>query len=145
MANVQISLRRKSGEFHLESTNQAGVTINSDGAPAIGGTGKGFRPMEMLLASLASCSAIDVILILKKQRQKLEDIKIDINAERIDVGNHSEFATIHLFFHFYGEVREVKAKKAIELSLEEYCSVAQIIKKTARITYDFDININHIK
>lgn len=140
MANVQLSLKRKSGEFHLESTNQAGITSQCDAAPAIGGQGMGLRPMEMLLASLGSCSAIDVILILKKQRQKLEDIRIDINAERVDVGNHSEFATIHLFFHLYGEIKEQKARKAIELSLEDYCSVAQILNKTARITYDVDIN-----
>ena len=140
MSKVLLSIARKSGEFHLESTNQAGVTIDSDGAPDIGGQGKGLRPMELLLASLASCSAIDIILIMKKQRQKLEDIKIDVNAERISVNHHSEFSSIHLSFHFYGDIKEEKAKKAIDLSLDEYCSVAQILNKTAKITYDFDIN-----
>jgi putative redox protein len=140
MSKVLLSIARKSGEFHLESTNQAGVTIDSDGAPDIGGQGKGLRPMELLLASLASCSAIDIILIMKKQRQKLEDIKIDVNAERISVNHHSEFSNIHLSFHFYGDIKEEKAKKAIDLSLDEYCSVAQILNKTAKITYDFDIN-----
>ena len=140
MAKVQFSLMRKSGEFHLEGMNAAGNVMHTDGAPDIGGTGQGLRPMELLLASLGSCSAIDVILILKKQRQSLEDIKIDIVADRITVGNHSEFEKINLFFHLYGNIKESKAKRAIELSLDEYCSVAQILKKTADITYQFDIN-----
>lgn len=141
MSKVQLSLARKSGEFHMESTNQAGNTINTDGAPDIGGQGKGLRPMELLLASLASCSAIDIILIMKKQRQKLDDIKIDVKAERISVDRHSEFSNIHMSFHFFGEVKEEKAKRAIDLSLDEYCSVAQILNKTAKISYDFDINV----
>ena len=140
MADVQLSLRRKSGEFHLESKNSNGNTIDTDGSPDIGGQGKGLRPMELLLASLASCSAIDIILILKKQRQQLDDVKIDVIAERVTVGNHSEFASIHLFFHFYGNMKQEKVKRAIDLSLDDYCSVAQILKKTARISYDFDIN-----
>ena len=53
MANVQLSLRRKSGEFHLESTNQNGNTVDTDGSPDIGGQGNGLRPMELLLASLS--------------------------------------------------------------------------------------------
>ncbi|MBK8506829.1 MAG: OsmC family protein [Saprospiraceae bacterium] len=140
MANVQLSLRRKSGEFHLESTNQNGNTVDTDGSPDIGGQGNGLRPMELLLASLASCSAIDIILIMKKQRQQLDDIRIDVLAERVSVGNHSEFASIHMSFHFDGNIKEEKAKRAIDLSLDDYCSVAQILKKTAKISYDFDIN-----
>lgn len=140
MSNVRLSLERKSGEFHLQSTNSAGSVVDTDGAPDIGGQGKGLRPMELLLASLASCSAIDIILIMKKQRQTLDDIKIDVSAERVSVENHSEFASIHMSFHFYGQIRESKAKRAIDLSLDDYCSVAQILKKTAKITYDFDIN-----
>ncbi|MCB0687418.1 MAG: OsmC family protein [Saprospiraceae bacterium] len=140
MSKVYLSLARKSGEFHLQSTNSAGNTVDTDGSPDIGGQGNGLRPMELLLASLSSCSAIDIILIMKKQRQVLDDIKIDVEAERVNVGNHSEFSKIHLTFHFYGEVKEEKAKRAIDLSLDHYCSVAQILKKTAEITYDFDIN-----
>jgi putative redox protein len=140
MSRVEFSIRRRSGEFHLEGKNSVGNMVLTDGSPDIGGTGLGARPMELLLASLGSCSAIDVILILKKQRQKLADIKIDISAERIDVDHHSEFKTIHLFFHLYGDIKEAKAKTAIELSLYDYCSVAQILNKTAKITYQFDIN-----
>ena len=140
MSKVEFSITRRSGEFHLEGRNAAGNIVLTDGSPDIGGTGLGARPMELLLASLGSCSAIDVILILKKQRQKLTDIKIDISAERVDVDHHSEFKSIHLFFHLYGDIKESKAETAIGLSINDYCSVAQILNKTAKITYQFDIN-----
>jgi putative redox protein len=142
MSKVEFSIKRRSGEFHLEGKNSVGNIVLTDGSPDIGGTGLGARPMELLLASLGSCSAIDVILILKKQRQILSDIKIDISAVRVDVDHHSEFETIDLFFHLYGDIKESKAKRAIELSLNEYCSVAKILDKTAKITYQFDINQN---
>ncbi|MCB0667131.1 MAG: OsmC family protein [Saprospiraceae bacterium] len=143
MSNVKLSLTRKSGKFHLESTNEDGSSVDTDGSPDIGGQGNGLRPMELLLAGLASCSAIDIVLIMEKQRQQLEDIRIDVNANRVKVGNHSEYSTIHMSFHFYGSIKDEKAQRAIDLSLDEYCSVAQILKKTAKITYDFDINDGH--
>ena len=98
--------------------------------------------MELLLMSLASCSAIDVLLILKRQRQSCEDIKISVKADRVKVENHSEFSKIHLDFELFGVIKEEKARKAIDLSLDSYCSVAQILKKTAEISYDFSIRRN---
>lgn len=133
-------MARKSGKFHLENTNQNGHVVTTDASPAIGGTNLGARPMELLLCSLGSCSAIDVILILSKQRQQLEDISIDIEGQRVSVGNHSEFSKIHVHFKLFGEIKEKKAQKAVELSLEEYCSVAHILRKSASITYSFEIN-----
>ena len=99
----------------------------------------GARPMELLLMSLASCSSIDIILILQKQRQQLEDIRIEVEAERTSVGKHSEFSHIHMNFLLTGKIKPEKARKAIDLSLDTYCSVAQILKKTASISYDFSI------
>ena len=139
MSEVKISLERTSGVFHLTSTNAQGKTVETDGSPAIGGTGQGVRPMELILMGLGSCSSIDVILILQKQRQELTDIKIDIMATRQDVDNHSEYKTIHMIFHLFGNIKPKKAQKAIALSVESYCSVAQLLKHTATITYDFTI------
>ena len=139
MAEVKISLARTSGQFHLTNTNAQGNTVETDGSPDIGGTGKGARPMELILMGLGSCSSIDVILILQKQRQDLKDIKIDITATRENVDNHSEYKKIHMVFHLFGDIKPKKAQKAIALSVESYCSVAQLLKHTATITYDFTI------
>ncbi len=136
---VKISQERVSGLYHLRSVNEQGMTVETDGSPAIGGEGLGVRPMELLLAALGSCSTIDVVLILKKQRQQLVDIKVDITAEKEKVDHHSEYKRIHLTFKLMGRIKPEKAKKAIELSLDEYCSVAMALKKTSIITYDFEI------
>jgi len=139
MDSVKILQERISGSYHLKSVNEQGNFVETDGSPAIGGEGNGVRPMELLLASLGSCSTIDVVLILEKQRQKLDDIKVEISATKKKVENHSEFDQIHLHFKLFGDIKPQKAKKAIDLSMEEYCSVAMILKKTATISYDFEI------
>jgi putative redox protein len=140
MYNVEVSLKRVSGLFHLETKNLFGQKISTDGAPSIGGTGKGLRPMELVLSALGSCSAVDVILILKKQRQKLEDIQIHIQANRVKVGKVSEYRDIHLHFYLFGDIKPKKAEQALMLSLEEYCSVAHLLRHTTNITYAFSIN-----
>jgi len=142
MSQVEIQTQRISGSYHLRSSNAQGMTVDTDGSPDIGGTNKGARPMELLLMSLASCSAIDVLLILKRQRQSCDDIKILVKADRVKIENHSEFAHIHMDFELFGDIKEEKARKAIDLSLDSYCSVAQILKKTAEISYDFSIRTN---
>ena len=139
MDTVKISQERLSGLYHLRTINSDGSIIETDGSSSIGGEGKGMRPMELLLAALGSCSTIDIVLILKKQRQKLDDIKVDITAEREKVDKHSEFRNIHLDFTLYGVIKPEKARKAIDLSLDHYCSVAMTLKKTSNITYDFKI------
>ena len=79
---MKINLKRIDNAFHLEASNESGKIVRTDASPAIGGGDKGIRPMEMLLASLGSCSSIDIIHLLKKQRQELKDINISIEAER---------------------------------------------------------------
>ena len=139
METVKIWQDRSSGKYHLTSRNQHGRSVETDGSEDIGGQSKGMRPMELLLTALGSCSTIDIVLILEKQRQKLDDIKIEITGEKEKIDNHSAYRRIHMNFNLYGEIKPEKAKKAIDLSLDEYCSVAMVLKKTATITYDFVI------
>ena len=79
---MEINLIRKSGKFNFEASNEAGFTVELDAKPAIGGEGKGFRPMETLLVGLGGCSGIDVVNVLTKQKEPLDDIKISIKATR---------------------------------------------------------------
>ncbi|MBX2815306.1 MAG: OsmC family protein [Saprospiraceae bacterium] len=141
---MTLNLERTSGLYHLTATNESGNQVMTDGSEGIGGEGKGMRPMEMLLASLAGCSTIDVVLILKRQRQDLQDIKIKVEAEKEKVESHSVFKTIHLHFDLYGEVKEKKAEQAISLSMEKYCSVAMALNKTSTITSSFSIHPAHV-
>ena len=100
---------------------------------------KTFRPMELLLASLSSCSAIDILGILKKQRQTVTDFTITTNGEREDA-TPSIYKTIEVHIVISGEVDESKLAKAIELTKEKYCSVFHILSQSAEISYHYKIN-----
>ena len=119
-----IELARVSGDYGFEARDENGHMVKMDSSPESGGENYGVRPMQMLLMGLGGCSAIDVIMILKKQRQDVRDYKMIIKGDR-EVGKEpSLWKTIPLEFHIYGTVDEDKAKKAVELSLNKYCSVA---------------------
>ena len=92
---MKIELRRLDDAFHMEAVNELGNTITTDGAPDIGGGNKAFRPMQLMLAGLGSCSSIDVILLLRKQKQALEDIHVTVTAEREQAKTPSLFTHIH--------------------------------------------------
>jgi putative redox protein len=97
------------------------------------------RPMQMLLAAMGGCSGIDVVSVLKKQRQDLRDIKITITGEREKDAVPALYTEVHAHFRLYGNVDPQKAEKAVSLSVEKYCSVARTLEKSARITYSFEV------
>lgn len=136
---MRIDLSRRNDAVHLEATNEAGQTVSIDGAPSVGGENLGMRPMQLLLSALGGCSTIDVIQILKKQRQPLVDIHVRIDGDRQKDATPSLFEKIHVHFTLKGALDEKKVKRAVSLSLEQYCSVAKTLEKTAEITYSFEI------
>jgi len=136
----KITLERINDHVHFRATNAQGNTILMDGSPAIGGNNEGVRPMETLLMGVAGCASIDVVLILKKMKQSIDDLKVDVEAERIKVGDATQFKTINLHFQLWGDIKEKKLEKAISMSLEKYCSVSKILEKTAKITSSYSLN-----
>ena len=136
---MKIQLRRIDESFHLEATNELGRSIQMDGAPKIGGSDKAPRPMEVLLMSLAGCSSMDVLDILNKQRQQVDNFRIEMDAQREDTPPPALFTDIHVRFFLKGNLDEKKVERAIKLSMNTYCSVSRIVEKTARITWDFTI------
>jgi putative redox protein len=124
-----INLSRVSGEYGFEATDEYGHTVRMDSSAESGGHNFGVRPMQMLLMGLGGCSAIDVIAILRKQRQDVVDYKMVISGEREAGKEPSLWQEITLEFHLYGTIDEDKAKKAVELSLGKYCSVAATLYK----------------
>ncbi len=136
---MRIQLQRKNKAVHLEATNEDHATLQIDGSPAVGGENKGFRPMQLLLAAIGGCSTIDIVSILKKQRQELADIQVTVDGEREPNVEPSLFQTIHVHFTLQGNLDEDKVRKAVDLSMQKYCSVAKTLEKTATITYDFSI------
>lgn len=125
--------------YHLEARNEEGRTIETDGSPAIGGSNKGMRPMQLLMAAAGSCSSIDIISILKKQKQELKDLNVEITAEREKDKVPSLFTEIHLHYKLSGNLDENKVKRAVDLSVDKYCSVVKTLEKTAKVTWSFEI------
>lgn len=136
---MEIKLKRKNNKFNFEATNEGGQFVEIDANPAIGGEGKGFRPMEMMLVGLGGCSGIDMVNILTKQKEPLDDIQIDIDATRRNE-EPAIFETINIKFRLYGELNSKKVERAIALTFEKYCSVANILSRSAEINFTFTIN-----
>lgn len=136
---MEIKINRLNDAYHMQATNEDGRSVSLDSSPNAGGQNLGMRPMQLLLAGIGGCSGIDVINILKKQKQPLEDIQITVNAEREQDKIPSLFEKIHITFTLKGKLDENKVRRAVELSLEQYCSVAKILEKTAQISYSYEI------
>jgi len=135
---MKINLKRVDDNFRLLATSDRGDTVYTDGTAKIGASEEGWRPMEMLLVSLAGCSAIDVISVLKKQRQKIEDFQIEIDGDRKD-GVPAPYTAIRLHFIVTGEVKESKMEKAIQLTVDKYCSVYFSLHPDIDVRYTYEI------
>ena len=139
---MRINLKRVDNDFNFEASNDDGNIITIDGAPAIGGHNKGMRPMQLLLAALGGCAAIDIILILRKQKQVIEFFDIEVDGEREATNSEgiSLFRTIEVHFILKGSIEQSKAERAVQLSMEKYCSVTKTLEPTAKITYKVTLN-----
>jgi putative redox protein len=117
----------------------SGHAVVMDAAPDIGGRNLGPRPMELLLVGLGGCSAIDVVLILKRGREAITDCDVEIEAERADT-DPKVFTRIKLHFIVTGNnLDPQKVERAVKLSHDKYCSASAMLAATATMTYDFEI------
>lgn len=137
---MKIELNRVNDAVHFEATGSSHVKVHIDGSPEIGGQGLGVRPMELVLMALGSCSSLDLLSILKKQRQEVLDFSVDVDAERTNQVP-AVFSKIHMIFKLSGDLDAQKVDKAAELAVKKYCSVHDmLIAAGVEITYTIEIN-----
>lgn len=123
----------------FRATTGSGHALTMDGAPEGGGRDLGPRPMETVLAGTGGCTAYDVVTILRKSRQDVSEVLVDVDAERAPA-DPKVFTRIHFHFTVKGRgVRPEAVERAIALSAEKYCSASIMLGKTAEISHDFDI------
>ena len=141
---MEVVLKRIDDDFHFEGMGSSSVPVHIDAAEGIGGHNAGARPMELMLMGLGGCMAIDVILILKKQRQAIDDFQIRIsgNREKIEGTEKTPFHEINIQFELKGTIDGNKAIKAIQLSMEKYCSATAQLEPSATITHTLVLNSN---
>ena len=137
---MKVTLERKNENFHFELKNERGHIVNVDSRPEFGGNDMGPSPMELVLMGVAGCSSIDMISILKKQRQEITSFKAEVEGERVQVGEAKPFKDITVVFYLEGEINDEKAARAAQLSFDKYCSVSKTIEPTATIHYKVVLN-----
>jgi putative redox protein len=135
---MKANLSLKSG-VSFEVNTESGHSLLIDGSPDIGGQNLGARPMELVLVGLGGCTALDVIHILRKARQNVSDLKVQLNSQRAD-SIPKVFTDIEIEFIVIGEQINVsQVVRAIELSADKYCSVGKMLEKSVKIEHYFKI------
>ncbi len=140
---MKIHLKRLNENYHFETVNERGNVIHLDNKSEP--NPQGASPMELLLMGIAGCSGIDIVMILKKQQLEMTNLEMDVEGFRVDGAVPNVFTRIHLKITIDGEIPENKAKRAVDLSLEKYCSVAKMLEKTAEITTEIILNGSPVK
>ncbi len=116
-----------------------GHAIVMDGDKEVGGNNTGMRPMELLLIGLGGCSGMDIASILQKKKQQVADIEIHIKGQKADT-YPKKFTDIEIEFIVSGkDLTEDAVKRAVELSMEKYCSVKATLEGTAKINFNYRI------
>ncbi|THU41325.1 OsmC family protein [Niastella caeni] len=126
---IKIELERAAGDYGFEAKDANGHTVRMDTSPDGGGTNFGVRPMQMLLMGLGGCSGIDIVNILKKQRQHIEGFNMKIEGEREAGKEPSIWKNVTIIFELTGNIDPDKARRACELSMDKYCSVAETLRR----------------
>ncbi len=126
---IKIELERVEGDFGFEAKDANGHTVRLDTSPEGGGTNFGVRPMQMLLMGLGGCSGIDIVNILKKQRQTIDGFNMKIEGEREAGKEPSIWKNMTIVFELTGNIDPDKARRACELSMDKYCSVAETLRR----------------
>ncbi len=139
---MKINLKRLNNNFHFQTTNESGDVVHLDNKSEA--DPQGASPMELLLMGIAGCSGIDIVVILKKQQLEMTNLEMEVEGMRVDGEIPNVFRKIHLKISIDGEIPENKAKRAVDLSLEKYCSVAKMLEKTAEITSEVILNGNKV-
>lgn len=138
---MKIALQRIDDAFNMEATDEAGHKVLMDSSLENGGKNNGIRPMQMLLMGLGGCSAIDVAMILKKQRQEVTDFRIEIEGARVAGAEPSLWENAHVVFYLDGQIDPDKAQRAVELSMNKYCSVAETLRQgNTKLTWEVKLN-----
>ncbi|HBV85711.1 OsmC family protein [Desulfosporosinus sp.] len=135
---MKVSVKHIRG-MHFQGEGSAKVLTNMDTSVTAGGTGHGTNPMELLLMTIAGCSGMDIVTILDKMQVKFQRFETTVEGERAN--DHPRvFRDIEVVYKFWGEaLPKDKLERAVQLSMEKYCSVANMIDKAADLTYRIEI------
>ena len=141
---MKITLNRINDNYHFQLKNERGHLVELDNKSEFGGNDLAPSPMELLLMGVAGCSAIDIISILKKQRQEITSYKTEVEGIREQIEEAKPFKQITVTVFLEGNINQEKVLKAAQLSFDKYCSVSKTLEPTAKINYKVVLNNKEI-
>lgn len=135
---MNASIKLKEG-MSFTGIADSGFTVDLGASPAVGGANDGFRPMELMLLSLASCTAMDVISILRKKRQEVNHFEVKVQAQRAT--EHPKVFTDILLTYVVGgvDIDNAAVERSIELSLTKYCPANAMLSQAVTIRHQYEI------
>jgi len=117
----------------------SGHAIVMDGDTEVGGNNTGLRPMELLLIGVGGCSGMDIVSILKKKRENITGLEVNVDGKKADE-HPKKYTDIDIEFIVKGKnLSEDAVKKAVQLSMDKYCSVKATIEGTAKVNFRYKI------
>ncbi len=130
---------RWKGNLSFKGTADTGFEVPLGAEPAVGGDDDGFRPMELMALSLASCTAMDVISILQKKRQDVTDYSVEVDTQRAE--EHPKvFTAAKITYHVTGrDIKEEAVVRSIELSATRYCPAQGMLAEVIPIRLVYHI------
>lgn len=131
---MNVTLKRINDNQHFEGTNENGHKLE------LSGDGNAVGPMESVLMAVAGCSSIDIVSLLGKMRQQLDDIEVKVTSVRREEIPRI-FTKINMHYILTGDIKEHKAQQVIDMSVEKYCSVSKMLEPNTEITTSFEIKI----
>jgi len=135
---MKINLERINDNFRFVAVNGRGDEVHIDNSTVE--NPQGTSPMELLLMGVAGCSAIDVVAILKKQRQEITSYKAEVSGERIEIDGAKPFKDIYVTISLEGDITPEKAQRAAALSFDKYCSVSKTMEPGVTIHFNVILN-----
>lgn len=132
-------LEQISTEAHFEVTTEQGFKFQMHAPLSDDEEKQAPSPMEVLLGAVPGCTSVDIILIMKKMKQPLEKLVVEVDGNREKKENTKPFQKINLLYKFFGNIDESKALKATQLSVEKYCSVIDSLDPNIEILWNVEI------
>jgi putative redox protein len=139
---MKVNIERINDDFLMEAKGASGIPLLMDNTSVE--NVQGTSPMEMLLMGVGGCSAIDIIHILKKQRQTIDSYSVEIEGETLDLQDAKPFKAMDLKIYLEGNIPADKVIRAAALSFEKYCSVSITMQKSVEIKYQLFLNGENI-
>ena len=135
---AQVSVTWQHEDLLLEAENDTGNKITLDSSTGVGGKNRGARPLQLMLISLAGCTSMDVLSILQKKREPVQDFQVIVTAEQAE-SHPKVFTSMHIEYVITGDVSEKAVQRAIDLSENIYCPAQAMLRPAATITSSYRI------